>query len=70
MKIFVTYHRGVEILAQGPVNCHKVLIHRRFYLAHIKEQIIYNDLSEAIAGFKQYACINFFKSSMKPNINY
>ena len=44
--------RGVEIakviLAQGQVNCHKVLVHRKFYLSHIEEPIMYKDLSEAL----------------------
>ena len=44
-------------LAQGQENCHKVLVHRKFYLAHMKEQIMYKDLSGARIVLKQYTCI-------------
>ena len=53
------------ILAQEQVNCHKVLVHRKFYLSRIrriKEQIMHKDLSEALTVLKQYTCINSFKT--------
>ena len=44
--------RGGEIAkvytAQGQVNCHKVLVHRKFNLSHIKEETRHKDLSEAM----------------------
>ena len=36
------------ILAQGQVNCQKVLVYRKFYLSYIKEKIMHKDLSQAL----------------------
>ena len=66
--------RGVEIAkvytCPGIGNCHMVLVQRKFCLSHIQEQIIQKDLSEALIELKQYTCINSFRNSMKPDINY
>ena len=44
--------RGVEIAkvytCPGTSKLLKVLVHRKFFLSHIEEQIMYKDLSEAL----------------------
>ena len=55
------------MVTEGQANCLKVLVHRKFFLPHIKEQIMHKDLCKATTVLIQYTCINSLKTSMKPD---
>ena len=51
------------ILARGQVNCLKILVHKKFYLTHIKEKTMHKDFREALTVLIQYTCINSLKQN-------